>query len=142
MGLERYEISAFAKEGFHSKHNTGYWLGREFLGYGCAAFSYFEKKRFKNISDISKYISHQKDGFSSIDFEEQLEKEAAIRELLAIRIRLKEGAKLSTFSNFSNKLLEDIEQLKEEGLLSEKESTLKLTSKGILFYDTVASALI
>lgn len=142
MGLKRYEISAFAKEGFQSKHNTGYWVGREFLGYGCAAFSYFEKKRFKNISDISKYISHQKDGLSSIDFEEQLEKEAAVRELLAIRIRLKEGANLSAFANLSNKLLEDIEQLKEKGLLSQKENILKLTPKGILFYDTVASALI
>src|SRR5262249_9218960 len=32
LGLKRYEISASAHEGFHSRHNTGYWLGRPFLG--------------------------------------------------------------------------------------------------------------
>ena len=36
MGLKRYEISAFAKEGFHSIHNTGYWKGTTFLW--CWAF--------------------------------------------------------------------------------------------------------
>jgi oxygen-independent coproporphyrinogen-3 oxidase len=31
MGLKRYEISAFAQEGFIARHNTGYWLGRPFF---------------------------------------------------------------------------------------------------------------
>ena len=29
-GLKRYEISAFAKEGYASRHNVGYWTGRLF----------------------------------------------------------------------------------------------------------------
>ena len=142
IGLDRYEISAFAKPGFYSRHNTGYWLGREFLGYGCAAFSYFNKKRFKNVADISKYVTRQKELISCVDFEEELETEASLRELLAIRIRLNEGAKLSFFPKLSQKLVEDIETLEQEGLLSTKNAILKLTPKGRLFYDTVASALI
>ncbi len=142
MGLHRYEISAFAKKGLHSRHNTGYWLGREFLGYGCAAFSFFEKKRFKNICDINKYTKAQEAGLCAKDFEELLEEEPALRELLAIRLRLKEGAKLSLFSHLPSSLNQEIKQLKHEGLLQENQGVLKLSTKGMLFYDSVAAALI
>jgi oxygen-independent coproporphyrinogen-3 oxidase len=40
-GFHQYEISAFAKNGFSSLHNIGYWNGREFLGFGPSAFSFF-----------------------------------------------------------------------------------------------------
>ena len=55
MGLQRYEISAFAQPGFESQHNTGYWIGRPFLGLGPSAFSYWEGKRFRNIAHLSRY---------------------------------------------------------------------------------------
>lgn len=142
MGLSRYEISAFAKQGLHSRHNTGYWLAREFLGYGCAAFSFFEKKRFKNICDINKYTKALNAGLCAKDFEELLEEEPALRELLAIRLRLKEGAKLSLFPHLPSSLKQEIQQLKHEGLLQENQGVLKLSTKGMLFYDSVAAALI
>ena len=43
FGFNRYEISAFAKPGMHSRHNTGYWTGRPFLGFGPSAFSYWKR---------------------------------------------------------------------------------------------------
>lgn len=52
MGLERYEISAFAKPGFESKHNSGYWKARPFLGIGPSAFSYWNGQRFRNIANL------------------------------------------------------------------------------------------
>ncbi|HLT29484.1 MAG TPA: radical SAM family heme chaperone HemW, partial [Myxococcaceae bacterium] len=36
-GLTRYEISNFAKPGFHSRHNTLYWTGGEYLALGAGA---------------------------------------------------------------------------------------------------------
>lgn len=142
MGLNRYEISAFAQPGLHSRHNTGYWLGREFLGYGCAAFSYFDTKRFKNVSDINKYIRACELNQSTLDFEEQLEKDASLRELLAIRLRLKEGAKLTTLPSLPSNLQQDIDSLIQDNYLEREGAILKLTTRGMLFYDTVASTLI
>lgn len=142
MGLERYEISAFAKKGYHSKHNTGYWLGRSFLGYGPSAFSYYHKKRFRNCCDLKKYISHMEQRTSSIDFEECLEEESSIRELLAIHLRLKEGVDLSRFPSFSQDLTKEISSLIKENYLQKEESLLSLTEKGFLFYDTVATAIV
>lgn len=36
-GLDRYEVSNFARPGHRSRHNTGYWTGAPYLGLGPAA---------------------------------------------------------------------------------------------------------
>lgn len=142
LGLSRYEISAFAKEGYYSKHNTGYWLGREFLGFGPAAFSFLNGKRFKNISSLPGYIQKTDQKISTVDFEETLSPEASLRERLAIRLRLLEGACLTDFPCLDNDLLEEFDKLCSEGFVTMTPSTLTLTKKGTLFYDTVASCII
>lgn len=47
-GYVHYEISNFAKKGFESQHNLNCWNQEEYLGFGLAAHSYFDKKRFSN----------------------------------------------------------------------------------------------
>lgn len=39
-GLERYEISNFARPGFESRHNLRYWTDRPYWGIGVSAHSY------------------------------------------------------------------------------------------------------
>ena len=38
-GLERYEVSAYAKEGHRSRHNLNYWQFGDYLGIGAGAHS-------------------------------------------------------------------------------------------------------
>lgn len=145
-GLKRYEISAFAKEGYFSRHNTGYWIGRPFLGLGPSAFSYFQGKRFKNVSSLQKWLSTLHAHQSPIDFEETLSSDAAFRELLAIHLRLLEGIDWTLFTQQHGKvpsgILTTIQDLCQQGLLQQQENIVLLTEKGQLFYDSVAEALI
>lgn len=145
-GLERYEISAYSKNGFQSRHNTGYWTGRPFLGLGPSAFSYWEGRRFRNVAHLNKYCNALKSGATPQDFEEKLETQAQLKELLAIRLRLKEGCDLVDFQkqhgSFKNETLADIKRLIDEGFLIQEANQIGLTQKGILFYDTVASTII
>ena len=97
FGLKRYEISAFAKEGYESRHNTGYWRARPFLGLGPSAFSYFNKKRFQNIASLSKYCSLLEKGLLPKDFEEELPYPQNLKELLAVELRLLKGVDLVEF---------------------------------------------
>src|SRR5690606_8979709 len=42
FGLEHYEVSNYARPGDESRHNVGYWRGRDYLGLGCAAYGTIE----------------------------------------------------------------------------------------------------
>lgn len=145
-GLQRYEISAFAKPGCHSRHNIGYWIGRPFLGFGPSAFSYWDQKRFRQVAHLKRYCDLLNQGQSPIDFEEQLDPDAHRRELLVIAIRLRVGVHLNAFQqkhgSLDIKTLHVLEKLIEEGLLKQEDQVLTLTHRGVLLYDTVASELI
>ena len=57
-GYEHYEISNFAKPGFRSKHNSSYWQGKAYYGFGPSAHSYDGiKTRRWNIANNALYIS-------------------------------------------------------------------------------------
>ena len=55
-GLLRYEISNYARPGFESRHNSGYWTGHEYLGLGLGASSCVGGRRFRNTMDLGKYL--------------------------------------------------------------------------------------
>ncbi len=139
VGLHRYEISAFAKKGQVSVHNTGYWTGREFLGLGPSAFSYWGGKRFQNSCSLSKYIRALDEERLPVDFEEKLPPLASLHEQIAIGLRLTEGIALPTVPPSTRALLT---ALAKEGWLTYEKNHARLTEKGRLFYDTVAEKVI
>lgn len=146
IGLKRYEISAFAKPGMHSRHNTGYWTGRPFLGFGPSAFSFWEGARFSNIAHFNKYLTLLGQGQLPVDFEEHLPFPHNLQELLAVRLRLIEGVDLpafaATYGALPRSLEKTLARLVDQGWLAREGSIVKLTPQGQLFYDSVASELI
>jgi oxygen-independent coproporphyrinogen III oxidase len=145
-GLMQYEISAFAKEGYSSLHNTGYWTARPFLGLGPSAFSYWKGKRFRNIAHLNRYAEMLNESKFPLDFEEELDSQASLRELFTIRIRMKEGVHLADFERRHGRLDPEtrsmIEKLQQQGYLEQDSNVVRLSKKGILFYDSVAVDLI
>lgn len=132
-GLQRYEISAFAQSGFTSRHNTGYWQGRPFLGFGPSAFSYWEGARFRNGSHLHRYAKKLFDSSDPVDFHEKLDPLAQLKERVAVQLRLLDGVERWPPELESIRI--DLEQ---EGYLNSN----KLTNKGLLFHDTVAELII
>lgn len=145
-GLAPYEISAFAKPSFQSRHNVGYWTARPFIGFGPSAFSYWEGKRFRNIANLNRYCAALQEGRSPADFDETLDPEAQRRELFVIRLRLGEGVDLTQFESrhgvLSQETRDTLQRLAHQGFLDYHPSFVKMTRKGILFYDTLAAELI
>ena len=146
IGLTRYEISAFCKPNYESLHNTGYWTARPFLGFGPSAFSYWEGRRFRNISHLKKYTEMLDQKILPEDFEETLSLEQKQKELLAVELRLLKGVDLNLFQKkntlLSASLQKSISELLSKNWLHQKDSILSLTDEGLLFYDSVASELI
>ena len=54
-GYDQYEISNYAKKGFESRHNSGYWHGMRYLGLGPSAHSFDGEKRWSNVAHTIKY---------------------------------------------------------------------------------------
>lgn len=145
-GLQQYEISAFAREGLQSQHNSGYWTGRPFLGFGPSAFSYWQNKRFRSVAHFNRYLAALQKGESPIDFSEELEPKARRKELLAIALRLRAGVDCGVFESQHGALDQAthgvLKSLAGQNLLKQEGHHFSLTDQGVLFYDTIAVELI
>ena len=137
-GYNHYEISNFSKKGCESKHNLNCWNQEEYLGFGLAAHSYYENKRFSNIEDIIKYIKNIKEGNieKNIEVHEIQKIEDEKKEYMLLGLRKIEGVSISEFKKkfidnpiyvFKNEL----SKLSEEALIQIDGDKIKLTSKGL-----------
>lgn len=65
-GFEHYEISNFALPGFRSRHNSSYWTGSPYLGFGPGAHSYdgqrTRRANYPNLDDYVTYYSSPRGG--------------------------------------------------------------------------------
>src|SRR5438105_4324726 len=71
-GYEQYEISNYARPGFRSAHNRGYWSGADYLGVGPSAFSTLGMTRWQNVPDFRTYSDSILSGRTAIGSTEQL----------------------------------------------------------------------
>lgn len=56
-GLLHYEISNFAKQGFHSRHNSRYWTQSPYLGFGPGAHGDFAGIRYEIPRDLTAWLA-------------------------------------------------------------------------------------
>ncbi|MFC2125104.1 radical SAM family heme chaperone HemW [Bacteroidota bacterium] len=140
-----YEISNFSRQGWESKHNINYWTGKSYLGIGPGAHSFNQQSRQFNIKNNARYIQSLRE--DTIPFEMiDLSKEELTNEYILTNLRTKWGINLALFEKkFSFSLLElkrsKVEFLKENGWISNDPSILRLTNKGKLLADSIASDL-
>lgn len=146
-GYQHYEISNFCLPGYESRHNTKYWTGAPYYGFGCSAHSYDGKaRRWANQRDAAQYLelieSVQSPVVETIDLSED-DKRA---ESVFLGMRLLSGISLNDYrQHFGADLLEDhagdIDRLNEAGLIELDNDLLRLTSTGALMSNEVFAAL-
>ena len=145
-GFRQYEISAFAREGYSSRHNAGYWQGREFLGFGPSAFSFYNGQRFSNISNVIGYCAALESNASPIDVVDDTSSEKRLREMVAIGLRMNEGICLESLERVwgqaDNDLLLTLDHLVSHQLLHRAGALFSLTDQGRVVYDALAVELI
>jgi oxygen-independent coproporphyrinogen-3 oxidase len=143
-GYEHYEISNFGLPGFRSKHNSNYWNRVKYLGVGPSAHSYDGVSRQYNVSNNSIYIRKIEAG--EIPHEKELlTREDKINEYFFIGLRtsgvdfkyLEEGYGFAPSKAQSRY----IDQLLNLELVSFHNKILRLTNKGKLLADKIASDL-
>ena len=58
-GMDRYEVSNFAKPGCESQHNLAYWRQEEWLAAGPSASGHVAGWRWKNVPRLDDYLNVQ-----------------------------------------------------------------------------------
>ena len=141
--LNQYEISAFAKKGFESVHNTSYWSGIDYLGIGLGASQFYERVRSKNITQFNQYISTDyKSQGTSIETLPHAE-ESKLQ--LILHLRKLNGFDYNIFkSNWlvSNETHRQLIKLRNSRMLDIQDNIIKLTDMGLYQFDTLASTLV
>ncbi|AYO58434.1 coproporphyrinogen III oxidase [Chryseobacterium sp. 6424] len=146
QGFDHYEISNFGKPGFHSRHNSAYWQGKEYLGIGPSAHSYNgERQRSWNIANNRRYIDALGNNQLLSETEILTEKDR-LNELLMIGLRTTRGIELSVLQNqFSTHILQqlqpEINKKLQEGTLTEENGFLKIPAEHWFLADGIASDL-
>ncbi|WP_251866364.1 radical SAM family heme chaperone HemW [Enterococcus malodoratus] len=135
-GRMQYEISNFAKPGFESQHNLVYWNNQNYFGLGAGASGYLENRRYKNRGPIQHYMRALTDNQLPILEEERLSQKEQIEEEMFLGLRKISGVDKTVFeSRFDQKLTDVygdvIEKLKQQKLIAETDSRVRLTKTGL-----------
>ncbi len=146
-GYVRYEISNFARPGFESQHNTGYWQDVPYLGLGAAAHTYWDGQRWENTVDPARYTACIQSGESVRHQEEQADRNIQMEEFCFLALRMVRGIDKAAFAAKFGQLIgsiyhRSIEEMKRRGLLEEDESYLRLTSLGMKYGNLVFEAFL
>src|SRR5438445_5550311 len=108
---EPYEISNFCLPGFESRHNTKYWTGAAYYGFGCSAHSYDgARRRWANERDVAKYVDSIEQEASPVVEHTELNEADARSESIFLGLRLMRGLDLQTYrARFGTDLREEYE---------------------------------
>ena len=154
-GLRFYEISSLSILGHESRHNTGYWLGRPYLGLGAGAHSFRPPKdwsepgayavRRHNLKHHRNYTRHALATGQVADDVEQIGGLDHLKERLFTGLRHLAGIDMDALAvelqlDARVVFAETIARLEAQGLIAWNGPQLALTARGVTFADSVAAA--
>lgn len=140
QGLQRYEVSAFAKEGHRCWHNTNYWQFGDYMGVGAGAHS-----KLSFAHRICRMVRHREPG---LYMQKAMAKDAVAQshevsraelpfEFMLNALRLKEGVPLEAFMDRTGMPLSAIDRslqlAQQRGLLLVDHARIQPTEKGFDF---------
>jgi len=136
-GLVDYEVSNFARPGFESRHNLGYWRGADYLGLGPSACSTIGTMRWKNVPDTRAYAERIASGESVREELEEIDAATRAKERIMFGLRMREGVARELFSDEAQLM-----KLETDGLAFEEKGRVRLTPRGQLVADSVAAIFV
>jgi oxygen-independent coproporphyrinogen III oxidase len=147
-GYEQYEISNFSRPGFHSRHNSKYWLCAPVHAFGVSAHSFDGRAtRRANERDTNRYVRSIEEGRSPVVEINKLDGKQFSAEFAFLNLRLTKGLDLNDYrARFGLDLASayelELERLKEFGLIEIDRDFLRLTRRGMVYSNEVFSIFV
>lgn len=131
-GFEQYEISNAALPGYASRHNRKYWVGDAYLGFGPAASSYFDGRRFSYPRDLAHFLNNG----GVLPEQDEAIPSGSPEEYAMLRLRLAEGLADSDYlSRFGTPIPAEWYERADalpDNLVSVTDESIRLTREGFL----------
>ena len=149
QGYQQYEVSAFARDGEHSRHNLNYWQFGDYLGIGAGAHGKISQKQEQQLRIIRSQKTRQPDNYLSRDLATLAQQKPIAEDELAMEfmmngLRLREGVPASYFPARTGLPFSDIEQqvkqLQAQGLLDGDLKQYRATPLGYQFLNSLLQA--
>jgi len=148
-GMERYEVSNFARPGAECAHNLAYWRQRDWLAAGPSASGHVAGHRWKNTANLREYLERDDQGFAPIEDHEPPDPRRALAERIMTGLRLREGVPASAVlaeaealgDGAPGRLLQTVASQVERGWLKASADRWRLTDSGFLFADGIAAEM-
>jgi oxygen-independent coproporphyrinogen-3 oxidase len=156
-GLERYEVSNYARPGDECRHNLTYWRQGAWLAAGPSASGHVWASpdraaggcRWKNTPSLGVYLDHDDAGYAPIADHEPADPARALRERIMTGIRLGEGldagALLADAARVQPACVPTLERkargLRDDGLLRLGPDRWTIHGRGWLLADWIAKRL-
>ena len=153
-GMERYEVSNYARPGAESQHNLAYWRQEQWLAAGPSASGHVAGHRWKNVPRLDDYLAINAADiathWSQVVDHEPPDAKRALAERLMTGVRLREGvdrvemlARAESLGASRAKSLADAwTKVVLDGLAASTPTTRwALNDSGILIADAIAARL-
>ncbi len=143
QGYEQYEISNYARGGQISRHNTGYWMGKDYIGLGPAAHSLWRGERYFFPRDLQAFLQAE----NPFALWQQDGEGGSREEFIMLRLRLAEGLDLAELERRwpeeeNQYLKKQLPPLEKAGLVKQEGNRLRLTREGFLVSNSIIARLI
>lgn len=146
-GLQRYEISNYARPGLQCRHNLNYWRNGAYLGLGAGAVSCLSGFRFSTVREPEAFTGLVQRGELPLDEAECLPLVARFRESVVMGLRMLDGVSFArlqrqfglTPPGYYGKILEELHQ---QGLVAVTQDSLHLTKEGLPVANQVLARLV
>jgi oxygen-independent coproporphyrinogen-3 oxidase len=144
LGYEGYEVSNFARmPAFRSRHNSAYWMHRDYLGFGPSAHSFLNPVRSWNTTSLIEYCASLERGELPEAGEERLTDAQRATEIILLGLRTRDGFSLEELQDACGvDLLAEkgwvLARAESDGLLHRKAHRIEPTLKGMAIADQLA----
>ncbi len=145
-GLQRYEVSAYAREGHRCLHNGNYWEFGDYLGIGAGAHTKlsFPSRVLRQVRwrEPAAYMAKAGEG-AAVSNEHEVARKDLPFEFMLNALRLKNGVALNSFLERTglppSSIAKALEQGRAKGLLVPDPARICATAKGFDFLSDLQS---
>ena len=146
-GFLQYEISNFSKPGFECLHNLKNWKCRDYLGFGPAAHSFFDGKRFSYKKNIDAFIADPLKRDQLYDEYEELTYGDVAWQFVMLGFRLRLGIDVLEYEerfgdDFDARYLEKMAPFIDKQYILKTKNGYRLSRRGLLISNYILSEIL